>query len=62
MKDGLFQVGDEVYQIGFTPLNTKRLIVEQVYARGKKAHYVCSFVDEPWWPITVQQDMLKEWK
>jgi hypothetical protein len=61
MKDGLFEAGDEVFQIGFTPANTKRMIVEQVYARGKKAHYVCSFADDPWFPQTVQHDMLKLW-
>mgnify|MGYP001363730209 CR=1 FL=1 len=61
MKDGLFEVGDEVFQIGFTPANTKRMIVEQVYARGNKPHYVLSYADVPWFPLTVQHDMLKLW-
>jgi len=61
MKDGLFEVGDEVFQIGFTPANTKRLIVEQVYARGELPCYFCSFADVPWMPILVQQNMLKLW-
>lgn len=59
MIDGFYEVGDEVYHPNY--VSKERMVVEEVYKRGKVAFYVCSFAEQPWFPQTIAHHELKPW-
>ena len=59
-KDETYKVGDFIANTGFPVGKAPKLVVEQVFARGKVVHYLCSHADENWMPIFVNHDYVRK--
>lgn len=55
-----FKVGDLVSCTGFPPDKAQIMVVEQVCARGRLTHYLCSYVDKVWMPSFFAHDFLRK--